>query len=105
MPNGGQAQALTSDQANRLTKFAAASTSSYGYNGNGLRMCKYAGSSSQPCQATGNTPYLWDIAGSLPTLLKDGTTNYIYSPGGCRSNRSLEVRRTGTAMTKLDRRD
>ncbi|HZK73486.1 MAG TPA: hypothetical protein VFD88_05750, partial [Clostridia bacterium] len=81
-PTTGQAQTLTYDQANRLTKFAAASTTSYGYNGDGLRMCKVAGSSTQPCQAGGTIQFLWDVAGSLPLLLKDGTTNYIYGPGG-----------------------
>jgi RHS repeat-associated protein len=81
-PTTGQAQTLTYDQANRLTKYAAASTTSYGYNGDGLRMCKVAGSSTQPCQAGGNTQFLWDVAGSLPLLLKDGTTSYIYGPGG-----------------------
>lgn len=45
-------------------------------------MCKYAGSSNQPCQATGNAAYLWDVAGSLPLLLKDGSTAYVYGPGG-----------------------
>ena len=81
-PNGGQAQTLTFDQANRLAKFAAASMTTYGYNGDGLRMCKYAGSSNQPCQAGGNTPFVWDVASSLPLLLKDGTTTYVYGPGG-----------------------
>lgn len=81
-PTTGQAQTLTYDQANRLTKYAAATTISYGYNGDGLRMCKVAGSSTQPCQAGGNTLFLWDVAGSLPLLLKDGTTSYIYGPGG-----------------------
>jgi len=81
-PNGGQAQTLTYDQANRLTKFAAASTTSYGYNGDGLRMCKYAGSSMQPCQQGGATQFLWDVAGSLPLLLKDGSTAYVYGPRG-----------------------
>jgi RHS repeat-associated protein len=81
-PSGGQAQTLTFDQAKRLTKFAAASTTSYGYNGDGLRMCKYAGSSAQPCSAVGATQFLWDVAGSLPLLLKDGSTSYVYGPGG-----------------------
>jgi RHS repeat-associated protein len=81
-PNGGQAQTLTYDQANRLKTYAAASTTSYGYNADGLRMCKYSGNSTQPCQATGNTPYVWDVASSLPQLLKDGTTAYIYGPSG-----------------------
>jgi RHS repeat-associated protein len=44
-------------------------------------MCKVASSSSQPCQAGGNIQFLWDVASSLPLLLKDGTTNYIYGPG------------------------
>jgi len=60
-----------------MAKFAAASTISYGYNGDGLRTCKVTGSSTQPCQAGGNTQFLWDVANSLPLLLKDGTTSYI----------------------------
>jgi len=81
-PSGGQAQTLTYDQTNRLTRFAAATTTSYGYNGDSLRMCKFAGSSAQPCQAAGTTQFIWDLAGSLPVLLKDGTTSYVYGPGG-----------------------
>ncbi len=81
-PSVGQAQTLTYDQVNRLTKYAAASTTSFGYNGDGLRMCKVAGSSTQPCQAGGNTLFLWDVAGSLPLLIKDGATSYVYGPGG-----------------------
>jgi len=85
-PGSGQAQILTYDQANRLTKYAAAGTTSYGYDGDGLRMCKVAGSSVQPCQAGGNTQFLWDVAGSLPLLLKEASasssTSYVYGPGG-----------------------
>jgi RHS repeat-associated protein len=81
-PSGSQAQTLTFDQANRMTKYAAASTTSYGYNGDGLRMCKYVGSSNQPCSAIGATQYLWGVAGSLPVPIKDGSTNYVYGPGG-----------------------
>lgn len=81
-PSVGQVQTLTYDQANMLTKYAAASSTSYGYNGDGLRMCKVAGSSTQPCQAGGNTQFLWDVTGSLALLLKDGATSYIYGPGG-----------------------
>jgi RHS repeat-associated protein len=79
--SGGQARTLTYNQANRMTKYVAASTTSYGYNADGLRMCKLSGSSTQPCQANGNTPYVWDVAGLLPRLLKDGATAYIYGPG------------------------
>jgi RHS repeat-associated protein len=98
-PSGGQAQTLTYDQANRLTKFAAASTTSYGYNGDGLRMCKYAGSSTQPCQAGGNTPFVWDVAGLLPLLLKDGTTVCVYGPGG------LPLEQVGASTTYWFHRD
>jgi len=92
-PNVGQAQTLTYDQANRLTKFAAASTTSYGYNGDGLRMCKYAGSSNQACQQGGANQFLWDVAGSLSLLLKDGTSAYVYGPGG------LPVEQVNTSAT------
>ena len=81
-PSGGQAQTLTYDQGNRLVKYAAASTTSYGYNGDGLRVCKYAGSSTQPCSAVGAIQFLWDLIGLIPLLLKDGATAYIYGPGG-----------------------
>jgi RHS repeat-associated protein len=81
-PSGGQAQTLTYDQTNRLAKYAAASTTSYGYNGDGLRMCKVSGSSTQPCQAIGNSQFLWDVASSRPLLLKDGATSYVCGPGG-----------------------
>ncbi len=82
MPSGIQVQNLTYDQSNRLTKFSASSTTSYGYNGDGLRVCKYAGSSTQPCQQTGATQLLWDLAASPSSLLKEGPVAYIYGPGG-----------------------
>jgi hypothetical protein len=71
------------DQMTNVASVKGGSTtlfSSYGYNGDGLRMCKYAGSSTQPCQQRGATQFLWDVAGSLPVLIEDGTTNYIYGP-------------------------
>ena len=71
-PSPGQAQTLTYDQANRLTKYVAATTTTYAYNADGLRMSKNAGAT---------TLYLWDGAGELPLLLKDGSTAYIYGPG------------------------
>jgi len=81
-PSGGQALTLTYDQMSRLTKYAAASTTSYGYDADGLRMCKVLGSFTQPCQATGSTQFAWDVAGPLPFLLDDGSTAYIYGPNG-----------------------
>jgi RHS repeat-associated protein len=63
---------LSYDQANRLTGYGANAT--YAYNGDGLRMSKtVSGSTSQ---------FLWDVASALPLLLKDGSTGYVYAPGG-----------------------
>lgn len=36
---------------------------------------------------------MWDIAGSLPLLLKDGTTAYVYGPGG------LPLEQVGSSAT------
>jgi RHS repeat-associated protein len=73
-PSVGQAQALSYDQANRLTSYAAPSTTSYTYNADGLRMSKTSGGTT--------TQFVWDVAVGLPLLLKEGTTAYLYGPGG-----------------------
>ncbi len=71
-PPSGAATTLTYDQANRLTGYGTGA--SYAYNGDGLRMSKtVSGSTSQ---------FLWDVAARLPLLLKDGSTSYVYGPGG-----------------------
>ncbi len=80
------------DQANRLcyagpTASGAscngnvqASDTLYCYNGDGLRMAKVtAGSCAAP---TTEEPFTWDLSGSLPLLLVDGSTDYVYGPGG-----------------------
>ena len=46
----------------------------YTYNGDGLRTSKTVDGIT--------TNYTWDTTGSLPLLLSDGTTQYIYGPGG-----------------------
>jgi RHS repeat-associated protein len=71
-PPGGPTTNLTYDQANRLTGYGPSAT--YRYNGDGLRMSKTVGGST--------TQYLWDVANNIPLLLKDGSTAYIYGPGG-----------------------
>jgi RHS repeat-associated protein len=53
---------------------AVASSATYGYNGDGLRMSKTTGGAT--------TKFTWDPTGSLPLLLGDGTSSYIYGPGG-----------------------
>ncbi len=60
------------DQANRLTSYGASAT--YRYNGDGLRMGKTVSGVARA--------FVWDVAQGLPLLLKEGTTSYIYGPGG-----------------------
>ena len=46
----------------------------YTYNGDGLRIAKTASSVT--------TYFAWDVAESLPLVLSDGTSSYIYGPAG-----------------------
>jgi RHS repeat-associated protein len=71
-PLTGAATTLGYDQANRLTSYAA--TASYTYNGDGLRTAKTVSGTT--------TSQTWDTSTSLPTLLTDGSTAYIYGPDG-----------------------
>ena len=72
-PPAGPASTLTYDQANRLKGHNTANAT-YAYNGEGLRMSKTV--------AGATTGFTWDVAQGLPLLLVDGTTNYVYGPGG-----------------------
>ena len=72
-PPTGPATTLTYDQANRLTAHSTANAS-YTYNGDGVRTTKTV--------AGATTGVTWDVAQGLPLLLVDGTTNYVYGPGG-----------------------
>lgn len=70
----GAVSSYTYDQANRLTKATiGGATSTYAYDGNGLRASKTVGSTT--------TAFSWD-AEQDPNLLYDGTTSYLYGPGG-----------------------
>jgi RHS repeat-associated protein len=69
------------DQAGNLTAVtrpkigeSPAIEESYTYDGGGLR-------ASQTISGT-TTDMTWDQSGELPLLLNDGSTNYIYGPGG-----------------------
>jgi RHS repeat-associated protein len=63
------------DQANRLTSYTAGgSTTTYGYSADNLRISKTVSGTT--------TPQTWNLAEGLPTLLADGTTYYVYGPGG-----------------------
>ena len=70
-PSSGSALTYTYDGANRLTGYGA--TASYAYDGDGLRVSK----------TTGGTPeaYVWDRQATLPAILTDGSSYYIYGAG------------------------
>ena len=71
----GSSAAYGYDQADRLTAYSSGATSaSYAYNGDGLRMAKTAGGSTSAAS--------WNEAESMPTLLQEGSTRYITGPGG-----------------------
>ena len=57
-----------------LTSLTLGNGARYTYNGDGLRMSKSATSVV--------TSFAWNDLGSTPTMLVDGTTNYVYGPGG-----------------------
>ena len=74
-PASGSATNLGYNQANQLTSYGQGSTTAatYAYNGNGLRMGQ---------TVSGVTiPYTWDVSGSEPLLISDGTYDYVYGPG------------------------
>ena len=68
----GTSQTLAYNQALELT--GTGNGVSFAYNGDGLRMTKTVGGTA--------IPFVWDIAGRLPTLIGDGTNTYVYGPGG-----------------------
>ena len=73
-PASGTATSYTYNQADQLTHYSGpGAAASYTYDGQGLRVGKTTGSTS--------TAYTWSI-GQTPELLSDGTTDYLYGPGG-----------------------
>lgn len=65
---------LTYDQNGRLTTYGTSAT--YTYDGDGLRMSKKIGHTSES--------FVWGSSGpgATPRLLVDGSTDYVYGPGG-----------------------
>lgn len=73
-PSTGTASTYAYNQADEMTAdTGAAGSASYAYSGNGLRASKTVGSIT-------NT-FTWDDS-SVPNLLGDGATDYIYGPDG-----------------------
>ncbi|MGC1184224.1 MAG: RHS repeat-associated core domain-containing protein, partial [Candidatus Dormiibacterota bacterium] len=74
-PAVGAATTYSYDQADRLTGVSRTGLSaSYAYNGAGLRMSKTVNGTTEQ--------YSWDQSGSVPLLIQDGATSFIYGPGG-----------------------
>jgi RHS repeat-associated protein len=70
--SGGGVRSLTYDQADHLVGVGGGI--SYAYDGDGLRTSKTVNGVS--------THAVWNRAESLPELLVDGATSYLYGPGG-----------------------
>lgn len=62
------------EQGTGTTCNSATVEGSYLYNGDGLRMSKTVG--------TTTTTAAWDLSGSLPLQIADGSTYYVYGPEG-----------------------
>jgi RHS repeat-associated protein len=78
-PSGGTSinSNFSYDMANRLTSATIAgspNSSTYTYDGDGLRASTTSAGTTQH--------FAWDITGSVPLLLTDGSTNYIYDDTG-----------------------
>ncbi|MGH7667260.1 MAG: RHS repeat-associated core domain-containing protein [Candidatus Dormibacteria bacterium] len=73
-PPTGTATSYSYDEANQLVGVSGPTAAGYSYNGDGLRMSKTVNGATDQ--------FTWDDAGSLPLLLEDGTSDFIYGPGG-----------------------
>jgi RHS repeat-associated protein len=69
---GGTTTYLSYDQANRLVSISGGTV--YAYDGDSLRTSKTIDSDT--------TQFTWGESGSLPLLLQEAGTSYIYGPGG-----------------------
>lgn len=73
-PAAGDPTTYVYDAANRLVATTGAVTSSYTYDGDGLR-------ASSTIEGTTST-FTWSHAGALPLILNDGAYAYVYGPDG-----------------------
>jgi RHS repeat-associated protein len=87
-PPSGSKLTYGYDQANRMVAFGT--TATYVYDGDGLRMHKTVGSKPEA--------FTWDRSGSIPLLISDGSTSYVYGPGGVPLE---QVSSSGTALFYL----
>jgi RHS repeat-associated protein len=87
-PPSGPALSYAYDQANRIVAFG--SSASYHYDGDGLRMSKTVSGKAEA--------FTWQRAGTLPLLLVDDATSYVYGPDGLPLE---QVSSSGTALFYL----
>lgn len=74
-PPSGPPTNYTFDQAGELTGFSRGPTAAtYAYDGNGLLRTETTSS--------GTSPLAWETVASVPLLLSDGGTSFLYGPGG-----------------------
>ena len=74
--SGGSSATYAYSQVGQLLSEtpSGGSAVTYGYNGDGLRMSKTSGGTTES--------YTYDTLSSNPVLLVDGSTDFIYGPGG-----------------------
>jgi RHS repeat-associated protein len=70
--NGTTTNASTDVQVSNLAGLHAPTSSTYTYDGDGLRAASTT--------AGGTQQYTWDEAGDLPVVIADGANSYIYGP-------------------------
>jgi RHS repeat-associated protein len=80
-PSGGPATSYEYDQAGDLTSISRpeegevpAIAEAFAYDGNGLMASRTSGLSTQY--------FAWDRSGTLPLILSDGQSSFVYGPGG-----------------------
>jgi RHS repeat-associated protein len=85
--NGTSTNASTPVQVSNLTSIRALTAETSTYDGDGLRASSTAAGATQH--------YAWDLSGGTPTLLSDGSTNYIYDDNGLPGE---QISSTGTVL-------
>ncbi len=76
---GADTAILTYDQAGELSSYTASATYGYEYNGDGLRMSKFAGTLAGGVRAG---IFIWDTEATTPRILADLAHTFVYGPNG-----------------------
>ena len=76
---GADTAILTYDQAGELSSYTASATYGYEYNGDGLRMSKFAGT---PAGGVRAGTFIWDTEATNPRILAHLARTFVYGPNG-----------------------